>query len=182
MTKRLSRGLRRGLAGVVLLGALLPAMPASAADLPRVIACNAAGIVTVVGGTIGPGANQWTITGKGSCLGDNNGTYFADVNAVGTSDSLGTCSDSQDPTMVNFELSVTVTLTSTSDPGNNKILTETWSAPVTTFPTATPFLISDGGLMSDNDFVGGGTILTRLYQNCPPGGNPSGQIAWTRTL
>jgi hypothetical protein len=164
-----------------LAAALIPS-PASAAPFPAQIACTGAGVVGVVPAPPGPGANQWTITGQGSCLGDNQGTYFAGINAIGTSDTLGACDDPFNPTMLNFELTATITLTSTSDPNKNKVLTETWSAPVTTFPIAVPFLISDGGLRSENDFVGAGVIFTRIHGLCPPAGNPSGWIEWARTL
>jgi hypothetical protein len=115
-------------------------------------------------------------------MGDNQGTYMADVTAVGASDTLGGCEgDGTNPIMQDLSLAVTVTLTSTGT-GLTKVLTETWSAPITTFPTATPFLISDGGMVSGNDFVGGGNLFTRLYRNCPPAGLPSGQMTWVRTL
>ncbi len=163
-----------------LLGLVAPASPVSAAGQ---IVCNAAAVVTIVPNPPGPGANQWSIVGVGSCLGDNQGTYIANITAVGASDTLGSCDDDgTNPLMANFELAVTVTLTSTSNPVFNKVLTETWSAPLTTFPTATPFLISDGGLMSGNDFVGAGNLFTHLYRLCPPGGTPAGQLAWARTL
>jgi hypothetical protein len=174
---------RSRFAAITLAGALLgtfaPATPAMAAGQ---IACNAAGIVSIIPNPPGPGANQWTIVAKGSCLGDNQGTYVADITAIGGSDTLGSCDgDGTNPIMQDLSLAVTVTLTSTST-GATKVLTETWSAPITTFPTATPFLISDGGLMSENDFVGAGAILTHLYRLCPPAGTPSGQINWVRDL
>jgi len=176
-------GSRRRFAAIALAGALLgtfaPATPAIAAGQ---IVCNAAGIVTIIPAPPGPGANQWSIVAKGSCMGDNQGTYFADITAIGGSDTLGSCDgDGTNPIMQDLSLAVTVTLTSTST-GATKVLTETWGAPTTTFPTATPFLISDGGMVSGNDFVGGGSIVTRLYRNCPPDGVPSGQITWARTL
>ncbi|HJR19041.1 MAG TPA: hypothetical protein VJ922_04920 [Actinomycetota bacterium] len=160
-------------------GTLAPVTPAVAQGQ---IVCNAAAIVTIIPNPPGPGANQWSIVAKGSCAGDFQGTYMADVTGVGTSSTLGLCDGvDANPTMQDFELSMTVALTSTST-GLTKLLTETWSAPLTTFPITTPFLISDGGSMSDNDFVGAGNLLTHIFGNCPPGGTPSGQIAWARTL
>ena len=176
------RSTRRAAAAVIagmLLAVLAPAQQARALSQ---IVCNAAGIVTIVPAPPGPGANSWTIIAKGSCMGENQGTYFADVTAVGSSDTLGGCDDDgSNPIMTGFELAVTVTLTSTGT-GAVKVLTETWSAPLTTFPTATPFLISDGGMTSGNDYVGAGNLLNRLYRLCPPGGSPSGQLTWARTL
>jgi hypothetical protein len=177
-------GSRRRFAAITLAGALLgtfgPAAPARAAGQ---IVCNAAGVVTIIPNPPGPGAYQWSIVAKGSCMGDNQGTYMADITALGTSDTLGSCDgDGSNPIMQDLDLNVTVTLTSTSNPLFNKVLTERWSAPLSTFPTATPFLISDGGMISGNDFVGAGNLFTHLYRICPPGGVPSGQITWARTL
>lgn len=181
-----SRGLRRGLIGVLLLGALMatlvPAAPASA-DYAGQLVCNAAATVAILPAPPGPGANQWLIAGRGTCFGDFSGTYLADLSAVGTSDTLGLCdAPGTDPTMLNFELAVTLTLTSTSNPAANRVINETWSAPITTFPISVPFLISDGGLMSNNDFVGGGNIFTRIFGRCFPDGSPAGNIYWTRGL
>ncbi|MGH2785980.1 MAG: hypothetical protein ACRDJ1_12015 [Actinomycetota bacterium] len=159
---------------------LVPATPALAKGQ---IVCNAAAVVTIAPNPPGPGANQWSIIGKGSCYGDNQGTYMTDIVGIGASDTLGSCDgDGSNPLMANLELSMTITLTSTASPAANKVLTETWSAPLTTFPTVSPFLISDGGVMSENDFVGAGAIFTHLYRICPPGGTPAGQITWARTL
>lgn len=175
-----SRGSRRFIVGIAAIGLAVSLLPTSASAKGQIV-CNAAGIVTIIPAPPGPGANQWSIVAKGSCMGDNQGTYFADITAVGGSDTLGACDNQGSLLMQAFELSVTVTLTSTST-GVVKVLTETWSAPLTTFPIATPFLVSDGGMMSENDFVGAGTILTHIYGNCPPGGTPAGQITWARTL
>jgi hypothetical protein len=165
---------------VALVG-LAPGGPAAADDpLPDRIVCSAAAVVTVIPAPPGPAADQWQITGRGSCVGDGNGTYFADVSGLGSSDTLGECDGTA--FVQNLELAVTVTLTSTSNPVNNKVLTETWGLPLTTFPRAVPFLVSDGGMLSSNDFVGGGTIFTRIAGQCPPLGNPAGQIVWARTL
>lgn len=174
---------RRTVAMTVALASVALLAPVSPASAQGQIVCNAAAIVTIIPNPPGPGANQWSIVGKGSCVGDNQGTYMADVAGIGTSDTLGSCDgDGTDPLMANLELAMTVTLTSTGNPLANKVLTETWSAPLTTFPTASPFLISDGGVMSGNDFVGAGTILTHIYRICPPGGTPAGQLVWARTL
>lgn len=182
-----SRGFRKSVIFVVVLGALLagllPATTAAAEDpLPNVIQCHGAAVVTITPNPPGPGANQWSILAKPSCVGDNNGTYLADLTAVGTSDTLGSCDDETNPVMLNFELAVTLTLTSTSNPLQNKVLTQRWSASVTTFPTATPFLITDGGLDNTDNYVGAGNIFTHLYRICPPGGTPSGWLDWVQQL
>jgi hypothetical protein len=158
---------------------VLPTVPVSASGQ---IVCNAAGILEILGNPPGPGAFQWSVTGRGSCLGDNNGTYFADITGIGTSDTLGACDSESDQLVHNLDLQVTVTLTSTSDPQNSKVLTERWSAPLTTFPIASPFADTDGGLQNEDEYVGAGTILTHIYAQCPPAGTSAAEIVWARTL
>jgi hypothetical protein len=182
-----SRGTRRILIITVVVAALaallLPTVPAVAADPPfGQIVCDAAGALTIIPNPPGPSANQWYLVGRGSCLGDNQGTYFADITGVGHSDTLGLCDPQSNPFVMNFEMQVTVNLTSTSDPQFNRVYTERWAAPLTTFPIATPFLDTDGGLQNEDEYVGAGTILTHIYAQCPPGGSPSAQIAWARTV
>jgi hypothetical protein len=178
-----SRGTRRVIIIVVALAALaalmLPTVPASAAGQ---IVCNAAGTLEILGNPPGPQANQWSLTGRGSCLGDNQGTYFADITGVGTSDTLGLCDSPSSALVTNFEMQLTVTLTSTSDPQNSKVLTERWSAPLTTFPIATPFVVTDGGLQNEDEYQGAGSILTHIYAQCPPLGTSAAEIVWARTL
>jgi hypothetical protein len=177
-----TRGTRRVIIIIAVMAALaaimLPTVPAGASGQ---IVCNAAGALEILGNPPGPGANQWSLVGRGSCLGDNQGTYFADITAVGSSDTLGLCDTQSSPLVYNLELQVTVTLTSTSDQ-SVKVLTERWSAPVTTFPIATPFLVTDGGLSNEDEYAGAGTILTHIYAQCPPAGTNAAEMVWARTL
>jgi len=180
-----SRGTRRILTIIVAMAAmtalLLPVLPAAADPPFDQIACNAAGALTIIPNPPGPSANQWQLLGRGSCLGDNHGTYFADITGVGHSDTLGLCDPQSNPFVMNFDMQVTVSLTSTSDPQFTRVYTERWASPLTTFPIATPFLDTDGGLQNEDYYVGAGTILTHIYAQCPPGGSPAAEIVWART-
>ncbi len=177
----LSKGIGWSAVVVVMSLALVAGLAAPAAGevtFPLLV-CEANGAVAVVPGPPGPAANTWSITAKGLCQGDNTGTHFADISGTGTSATLGLCDETG--VVMHLEIAVTITLTSFST-GLTRVLTEMWSAPLTTFPVATPYLITDGGLVSDADFVGGGTILTRIGGMCPPLGNPAAKIAWSRIL
>lgn len=164
----LAMGLIAGLAG-----------PAGGESFPPLLHCDGNGTVVVVPAPPGPDANSWTISAKAVCQGDNTGTHFAEVSGSGFSATLGLCDGTG--VVQHLEIAVTITLTSFST-GLTRIITETWSAPLTTYPVVTPFLISDGGLVSDNDIVGAGTIFTRVGGVCPPLGNPAAKIYWAREL
>jgi len=138
-------------------------MPHAQAAGPLV--CQTAGIVNITGG---PGAWNWDLAfGFGQCVGDGKGPYVLLGSGSGTSDSLGLC----DGLVVrNLHLDVTLHLTSVLGPAFSKDLHEVWSAPISTFPIATPFLASNadtGGL------VGAGALLNRIHLQCPPAGTPS---------
>jgi hypothetical protein len=146
---------------LALVGAV--ALPAGArAGLPLV--CQTAGAVNETGG---PGVWNWDIQfGFGQCFGDGSGPYIVQGTGSGTSTGLGLC----DGILVkNLKLNVTLHLASVLGTPYNKTLNEIWSAPLTTFPLATPFLISDA---SGGTPVGGGVILTRIGLKCPPAGTP----------
>lgn len=153
--------------------------PAGGDSFPPLLHCDGNGTVVVVPGPPGPDANSWTISAKAVCQGDNTGTHFAEVSGSGFSATLGLCDGTE--FVQHLVIKVTITLTSFST-GLTRVLTETWSAPVTTFPVVTPFFISAGGLASNNDLVGAGTIFTRIGGICPPLGNPAAKIYWAREL
>jgi len=143
------------------------------------LVCNATGVVNIVEGPPGPFADQWSVTVKGTCTDASLTTFVVDATGVGTSDSVGLCDNS---TFVqNLHLNMTVSLTSVADLSNT-VLTESWEGPITTFPIATPFIVEDGGLQSDNDIVGAGVIFTRIHGKCPPAGEPTANIYWTRLV
>lgn len=172
-----SRGRLRGFVVIALAVGLLGIFPSGsgAQPLPPKLICTGAGALNIIANPPGPGANQWQLAGVGSCQGDNEGTYFADIVGVGTSDTLGLC-DGGSPFVQNLEIDVTLTLKSTST-GLTKVLTEMWGSPLTTFPYAVPFLITDNA-----EFVGAGNIFTRIGGQCPPMGNPAAQLSWSRVF
>jgi len=157
---------------------LIAAVGAQAQAGPSgLLVCNATGTVVVVPGPPGPFADQWTVAVKGTCVDASGTTYAADASGAGTSDTLGQCDKT---TFVqNLSMSINVTLTTLS---GTTFLTETWEGPFTTYPIATPFIIEDGGLTSDNDVVGGGVIFSHIAAKCPPLGTPTANIYWTRLI
>lgn len=114
---------------------------------------------------------SWSVFGTGPCLDGGNGPFFVTFQGVGTSDNLGLCSG--DLVVQNLEIEVQLNITNLRT-GRQFVANETWSAPVTTFPIATPFLIGDGN-------SGAGVIATRLRTNCPPGGTPVATFAFDTT-
>lgn len=169
-----SMRIRRGVAALLVALGLLAAFPSTAgANHIGLITCDASGIVEFTANPPGPAASPWSILGKGSCQGDMHGTYSVEFSGTGSSDTLGRCGGTD--FVQNLVINVTVTLTSfqTLLP---KILTESWEAPLTTFPIASPFLIFDGGLQ------GGGTFFTRVLGQCPPEGTPVAKFVWARML
>jgi hypothetical protein len=175
-----SNRLRRG---VVILSVslwLVTAVGGAAQAGPSgLLVCNATGVVNIIAAPPGPFADQWTVAVKGSCTDASLTTFIVDATGFGTSDSLGRC----DRTLFvqNLHLNMTISLTSVADQSNT-VLTESWEGPLTTFPIATPFLLEDGGLQSDNDIVGGGVIFTHIAGKCPPLGTPAANIYWTRQI
>lgn len=169
---RLIQG-RLRVAGLMLaVGALLavstvPAVGAS--QLP--IECSAAAVVDVVADPVTK-ITTWVVAGKGSCVGDLEGTYFVDFNGIGTSRGLGICTQTS---VINLNIQMSVSLTSTST-GVTKFLLEDWTATETTFPFATPFLVERQG-----NPLGAGVILTRIFGHCPPEGSPAAWIEWSQT-
>ena len=144
------------LAALALAGLLIPAMAGSAGAVsPLPIVCTAAGTVTFVNGEI----DSWTVAGRGSCQGDQEGTYFLDFLGSGTSDTLGLC----DSTLLvqNLNINVVGTLTN-AQTGIPKFINHNWTAPVTTYPLATPHLITN----EDGDLIGAGVFFNHIWLNC----------------
>jgi hypothetical protein len=78
----------------------------------------------------------------------------------------------------NLAIDVALSLTSQST-GQTRVYHQNWFSPVTTYPVATPFLVTTtpGG-------IGAGSIFTRLFGllgNCPPNGNPAATFTWLFT-
>jgi len=163
---------RKGIMGLLLACALLVGMvsPAGAVE-PLPITCTAAGAVTVIPGS----PDLWSFYGAGSCQGDLEGTYLLQFSGIGVSDGLGLCpAPPGDVLVTNFGAIVTGTLTNLTTFAT-KPLAQTWFAPVTTYPIATPFLI-DASAMGDK--AGAGSIFNHIFLNCA--GTPTAQFtfAW----
>lgn len=158
--------MRKAIALIVVSLALVAFVAAPAGAATRVV-CVANGFVDISGS----GPYQWDVAGQGTCLDTLQGNFLVTFTGTGSSDSLGLC----DGLLVQ-NLSITVnqnflnlrTLQASSG-------TQTWSAPISTFPIATPFLIQNQA----GAFQGAGAILTRILLGCPPGGNHVATFAFT---
>jgi hypothetical protein len=161
---------------LVAAGALL-ATGATGAQAANLDGCSGSGRVLIP--TAGhPG---WNVDGAGSC--PVQATPTAPFTArepttvrftgAGTSDSLGLCSGTL--LVTNLRLSVAVTYTGTVT-GTTLTEHQLWSAPATTFPFATAFLITgDGGPPA----LGAGVAFTHIFLQCGNGGNsPSANFLW----
>jgi hypothetical protein len=137
----------------------------------ELLACVATGPVNV---TANPTAGwDWSISGSGSCLNPSlqpTGTQTVVFSGTGHSDSLGLC----DGVLVNnLALTVSMTLTNTVT-GGTRSHSETWGLQITTYPVATPFLVSGPA-------TGVGTIVSHIFLQCPPNGSASGAFAWVQS-
>jgi hypothetical protein len=157
--------LRRTIALAVVALALVAFVAAPAGAATRV-ACVANGFVDVAG----DGPYTWSVVGTGTCLDTLQGNFLVTFSGAGTSDTLGLCGG-----LLVRNLDITVkqnflnlrTLKASS-------ATQTWSAPISTFPVATPFLIDQGGALQ-----GAGAMLTRILLGCPPAGNHVATFVFT---
>jgi len=147
--------------------AMIPfaAGPAHAVE-PLPIVCSAAGSITITG--VGS-AWHWDLLGKGSCEGDLNGTYFLDFVGNGSSDTLGICDDTGLVQNLDLTMRLTLTNANTLIPKN---LVQSWSAPVTTYPVATAFLINT---TSGQGGPGAGVFFNHIFLQCA--GNPLAKSA-----
>ena len=155
---------RRVIAAFALAAAMVPLSAGSAGAVEGLpVACNAAGTVVF---TNSNSTDTWTIAGRGSCLGDLEGTYFLDFTGTGTSTSLGLCD--QGLVVQDLKINVLGTLTNAGTL-QTKLINQDWVAPLTTYPVATPFLIQSNA----GDLIGAGAFFNHIFLNC------SGpQVAW----
>jgi len=167
-TKRMQ--LRRAVITLLLATAVIPivAVNANAVGTERFI-CTAAGSIVT---TATP--DTWSIVGGGSCVSQEN-PYFLEFTAAGTSQGLGLCSaDSTLPFIVqDLDLIVTGTLTS-SNPTNPAVkgILQHWTAPITTYPLGTPFLVTS----NTGDIFGAGIFWNHIFLNCQ--GSPVATFQW----
>ncbi|MFY9588477.1 MAG: hypothetical protein WAT66_13585 [Actinomycetota bacterium] len=157
--------LRRGIAALALAAAIVPLGAGTAGAVsPLPVACNAAGTVIF---TNSNATDHWTIAGRGSCLGDLEGTYFLDFTGTGTSSSLGLCD--QGLVVLDLHINVIGTLTN-AQTLQTKLINQDWVAPITTYPLGTPFLINQNATGS---LIGAGSFFNHIFLNCS---GPS--VAW----
>jgi len=161
---------------LVAAGALL-ATSATAAQAAQLNGCTGSGRVYVPA----PGHPGWNVDGSGSCPVQTTPSApftareptTARFTGSGTSDALGLCSGSL--LVTNLKLNVTMTYTGAVT-GTTLVEHQVWSAPVTTSPLATAFLITgDGGPPA----IGAGVAITHIFLQCGNGGNsPSANFVW----
>ena len=165
--------LRRVLVLVALVGIIASfAAPANAASpLRGKLICVATGLTSVsTPDPANPDTVNWTIKARGLCTGDAMGPYIATVDATGTSTDLGLCDNL---IVQNLNLNVTLTLDSLTR-NVITVVNQTWYAPLTTFPIATPFFVAnDSGTLA-----GAGVLGTRFALKCPPLGKEASNFAW----
>lgn len=145
--------------------------PAAAGPFNNQLACAAVGNVSV--GTPDPAVDDtvpWSLSGNGLCVGDKLGPHVLSMTGSGVSTNLGLCDGL---VVTDLRLSVSLQLVSVTTGGVTNIV-QTWRAPVTTFPVATPFVVNDVA----GKLVGGGTLLTRIAGQCPPKGTSSATFQW----
>jgi len=121
------------------------------------IICNGAGRLEA---TPQPdGTAVWTVSGGGRCLEPltpNSQPRILTFAGTGTSTGLGLCSPGG-LLVTNLQIVVDVHMFKTGDLGFDSEQ-EVWSAPVTLFPLATPFLV--------NGLAGAGLSTHRIFLNC----------------
>jgi len=146
--------IRRGLAAAALAAMLIPAMPGSA-HAAGLIVCTGAGTVTFVNGD----PDSWAVSGKGSCQGDFQGTYFLDFSGSGTSGTLGVCDSGLLVTDLDIAVVGSLTNAQTLVP---KFFGQHWTAPLTTYPVVTPNVITD----NDGGVIGAGAFFNHIFLMC----------------
>lgn len=146
---------RRGLVALAIGTSMVPVMAGSAHAQSLPILCTAAGTVVFTNGT----PDTWSISGRGSCEGDFQGTYFLDFSGFGTSSTTGFCDTGL--TVNNLKINVVGTLTN-AQTLTQKFINQDWVAPVTTYPFVTPFLIQN----ASGSLTGGGAFFNHIFLIC----------------
>jgi hypothetical protein len=124
----------------------------------------------------GDGIYDWDIVMLGECRGDFQGPYALFGVAEGTSEGLGLCSG--DLLVTNLDLDAELFLSSAKGPAFSKLLLEHWTAPITTYPVATPFLIEDVADPDSPTLVGAGVLSQHLGLRC--NGSPGAAVFTVR--
>jgi hypothetical protein len=109
----------------------------------------------------------WQLTGQGGC-----GGYEVNFSGTGTSNGLGFCTNTLLVTNLNIKVNGTI-----KSPTGTLNFTETWGSPISLFPLATPFLITNSNLVG----LGAGVAFHRVSLTCGNTGNqPAANFAWVR--
>jgi hypothetical protein len=174
--RRIRRALLIGTAGAVL---TVVVGGVGEAQALTVKACDGSGTIYVNDAPAPSTQTNWTLEGSGSCpaqlrlLLEPLEAQQITFSGSGTSDSLGLCDGSV--LVTNLSLNVTVTYRDVVT-GATRTEQQVWSAPITLFPLATPFLISENG----EPLVGVGASITRIFLGCDNSGTrPSADFVWT---
>jgi hypothetical protein len=166
------RTLRAAVAALTLVvgfGGFTVAAPTAGAVAPLPRECVVSG-TTSVGGTL---ANTtWELSGRGTCTGDLEGTFFVTLNGAGTSVGKGLCGGLL---VQNLDLDVTLTLQNNTT-GETTVENQRWTLPLTIYPVAVPFLVSPAG-----GGLGAGTIFTRIFAKCAPAGVDTSNFVFAYT-
>jgi hypothetical protein len=119
---------------------------------------------------------NWQVSGLGPCANEEIPGFPSiphvrgSFTGTGTSATLGLCDG-----LVVTDLKIKVSLQLTNlRTGKVRTINEKWIALVTTFPLATPFLVS--GSQS-----GAGVMFNRTTLSCPPGGSSNAKFSWSQT-
>jgi hypothetical protein len=163
---------RHLLIGVAALLATLSIGGVTPAAAQSALVCDGAGRLTAQNGT----PATWQVSGQGRCIEAGFGSQPRRLSFTGsgTSDSLGLCTPGR-LVVTNLRLNVTVS-TTRAGTGTPQVGQEVWSAPVTVFPLATPFLVESAGGPR-----GVGVTLHRIFLRCGDGGrSPSAVFEWAR--
>jgi len=158
---------------VLVAGSFIGAGAVRAGAAQELLGCTASGQVDVAPNATATGFD-WSINGTGSCVDLSfplQNAKSVSFTGSGTSDTLGLCTTS--PLVNNLDITVTLSLFD-NVLHTTRTLSEHWSLALTTFPVATPFLVSQGA-------NGAGTMLSHILLNCPPKGTDSGNFVWTQT-
>jgi hypothetical protein len=162
---------RLSLIAVLAIGAAAIAGPGSASAALQI--CTGAGKLTAQNPTGPLSKAHWQVSGNGQCNTPQEvkSMTFA---GKGTSKSLGLCTSGH-LLVENLNLGVYVTLTGVVT-GNTHTEFQRWSAPLTVFPLATPFLVYSGG---GGQLRGPGVVIHHIHLMCgDDGSKPSAVFTW----
>ena len=157
---------------------LLVVLPISPASANRNLLCEAAGSTNITTPDNGASYN-WSVEGSGECVGGLQGILTLSLTGEGTSATLGVCSGH----IIVQSLDIVVTLELTNHAtGITTEIVEHFDAPITTYPTVTPFLVES----TPGNTVGAGVLSDHIFAllnqaKCPPnGGVKSTLFAWVQ--